>query len=81
MNKRGLIIFSVIIGLFIYICGILFLPFLADDIVTFREGLSCSSSTLTYGTMIACLLGDLVVPNFIWLIVSLGIGYILGGRI
>jgi len=79
MNKRGGIFLAVIIGLFIFVLGILFIPYFADDITTTRGDLSCSDSEgITGGTMLTCLLTDLVLPYFIWFLSSMLIGFILG---
>lgn len=79
MNKRGNIFFGVVIGIFLFAMGVLFIPFLTDDITTSRTALNCSTPTnITGGVMLTCLLGDLLVPYFIWFFISLLIGYIIG---
>ena len=79
-NKKGGVYLSVIIGLMIYISGVLFIPFLLDDIDTTRSDLNCSSAaTLTGGEMITCLMVDLIIPHLIWIVISLALGFLLGG--
>ena len=78
MNKRGNIFFGVVVGLFLYIMGVLFIPFIVNDIDVARGALDCSLTTISYGTMLTCLGIDLVIPYLIWFFVSLAIGYIAG---
>lgn len=78
MNKKANIFFGVFIALFLFIMGVLFMPFIMDDIVTARTGLSCSSTTISYGAMVTCLGIDLIVPYLIWFFCSLAVGYIAG---
>jgi len=78
MNKKGSIFLGVIIGLFIYISGVLFLPFITDDITTTRSSLDCSNSSISDGIKLTCLTVDLVVPYYIWFFISLLIGFIIG---
>lgn len=80
MNKKGSIFFGVTIGLFLFVMGVLFIPFLTDDITTTRSDLDCSNSTaITGGTMISCLMVDALVPYLIWFFCSIAIGLIVGG--
>jgi len=81
MNKRGAIFFGVVIGFFLFAMGVLFMPFLEEDITTFRSNMECSSSSIGYGTMALCLLGDGLMPYFIWFFTSMSIGLIGGSRI
>jgi len=78
MNKKGSVFFGVGIGIVVFIFGVLFLPFVMDDLTTFRGEMDCSSSDITGGTMLACLMGDLVVPYLIWFFISLALGFIVG---
>ena len=78
MNKKASIFFGVTIGIFIYIMGVLMLPFIIDDIDTARVSLDCTNSSISDGTKISCLVTDLTVPYFIWFFVSLLLGFIIG---
>ena len=78
-NGRGNIFFGVVIGIFIFVMGILFIPFITDDLTTFKTAMNCAGSTITGGTMLSCLTADLVVPYLIWFLVSLLIGFLIGG--
>jgi len=79
MNKQGSIFFGIIVGLFVFVIGVLFIPFLTEDIATTRTLLDCTNSSITGGTMITCLQIDLVTPYLIWFFVSVALGYISGG--
>ena len=78
LNKRGSIFLGIALGVFIFICGVLILPFIADDVTTFRTALNCSGD-ISSGTMITCLFGGALVPYYIWFFSSLAIGLLLGG--
>lgn len=79
-NKRGGIFLGVTLGIFIYILGVLFIPFLADDIDTFRTNMDCSNSSISDGSKLTCLQGDILIPYFIWFFVSIALGFIVGGK-
>jgi len=79
MNKKGNMFFGVTIALFIYIIGVLFIPFLVDDVDTFRTNMECSDASITDGAKIACLQSDILIPYFIWVFVSITLGIIVGG--
>jgi len=79
MNKQGNIFWGATIGIFIFIMGVLFIPFIADDVTTFRTAMDCSNVSISGGAMLSCLAGDLTVPYLIWFFISLGIGYLIGG--
>ena len=78
MNKKGNIYFGIIIAILIWFFGILFLPFILDDITTARNNLQCSSDSISYGTMGLCLLISSLTPYVIWTIASIALGYIAG---
>lgn len=78
-NKRGSIFLGVALGVFIFIVGILILPYLADDVSTFRVALDCATSSISSGTKITCLYGGAMIPYYIWLVTSMALGLIIGG--
>lgn len=78
MNKKGSAFFGVAMAIVVYIFGVLMMPFLMDDITTFRDAMSCSSSNISGGTMLSCLIGDAAIPYLIWFFISLALGYIAG---
>ena len=79
-SKKGSVFFGVGIGIFIYIMGVLFLPFLMDDVSTFRGEMDCSNVAIGNGEMLSCLVGDLTIPYIIFFIISLALGFVIGGR-
>lgn len=79
MNKKGNIYFGVMVALIVYIFGVLFIPFIVDDVTTVRTALDCSNISISDATKLNCLNVDLVIPYVIWLLVSLALGFIVGG--
>ena len=78
MNKQGNIYLGVVLGLFLFIMGVLFIPFITDDITTARDAMECSSTTITGGNMLTCMIFSSLTPYFIWFFCSLLVGYFLG---
>ena len=79
-NKKGNIFLGITIALILWISGVLILPFLLDDVDTFRDVMSCTSSSISDGSKISCLFSDALIPFYIWFFASLTIGYIVGIR-
>lgn len=79
MNKKGSVFLGLALGIFIFIMGILILPFILDDITISRVSLSCSDTSISSGNKLTCLFISAVTPYFIWLIVSLALGLVIGG--
>ena len=80
MNNRGSVFFGVTVGIFLFVMGVLFIPFLTDDVTTARGSLDCTNSTgISGGTKLTCLTVDLVIPYLIWFFASIALGYIAGG--
>ncbi len=80
-NKKGNVFFGVGLGLFLFVTGVLILPFLTDDITTARANLGCElPATISSGTMFVCLGISGIAPYFIWFFLSLAIGFILGSN-
>jgi len=80
MNKKGSVFFGVGIGIFVWIMGVLFLPFLMNDVTTFRVAMDCTNASIGGGQMLSCLVGDLTIPYIIFFIISLALGFVIGGR-
>ena len=78
MNKKGQTMGLAILSfLAVFIIGLMFVNFLLPEVTTFRTNMSCSSaSTISDGTKLLCLFGDLTVPYVILLVVSLAVGAI-----
>lgn len=81
MNKKGSIFLGVAIGIFVFISGVLILPYLADDVTTFRVALDCAEEIgdITGGTKLTCLFGGALIPYYIWFFTSLALGLVIGG--
>jgi len=79
-NKRGNIFFGITIGIFVFMFGVLLIPFIVDDVDTFRTNMDCSNADISDASKLSCLFGDLTIPYFIWFFVSALIGFI-GGSI
>ena len=80
MNKRGSIFLGIAVALIVWVFGVLFLPFLTDDVTTFRTSMDCSNTSISGGSMLVCLAGGIITPFWIWTIISLAIGFIMGGN-
>jgi len=80
MNKKGSAFFGIGIGIVLFIFGVLFLPFIMDDVTTFRDVMDCSNTDITPGNMLSCLVGDAVVPYWIWFFISLSLGFVVGAK-
>jgi hypothetical protein len=79
-NKKGSVFLGLGLGIFIFIMGVLILPYIADDVTSFRTSLDCSNSgSISDGTKITCLFGGALVPYYIWFFSSLAVGLIIGG--
>jgi len=79
MNKSGGgFFFGITIGVFLFIVGILLIPFFTDDITTTRTALDCTNASISDGTKLTCLEIDLLIPYLIVFFVSLAGGLIAG---
>jgi hypothetical protein len=80
LNKKGGIMFGLVLAILIWFFGIFFLPLITDNITIFRTNFDCTNVSISDGSKMSCLATDVVVPYFLWLLASLVIGLILGGR-
>jgi len=80
MNKKGNAFLGIFVALFVWFFGILFIPFIMDDVTTFRSAMDCSNTGISGASMISCLAGDLVIPYIIWTLLSISLGYIAGSK-
>lgn len=79
-NKKGNVFLNIGISIFIWISGILMLPFLYQDLATTRTQLNCANmAVLSSGTKMICLGISGVAPYFIWFIASVALGFLIGG--
>lgn len=80
-NKRGSMFLGIALGLFMFIMGVLILPYLTDDVSVARTALSCAESeSISGGNQLSCLFVGALVPYYIWFFSSLSIGLLIGGR-
>ena len=80
MNKKGSVYLGLAIGIFIWITGILILPFITDDVTTVRVLLNCATaSEITSGNKISCLFIGGLVPYYVWTLSSISLGLLIGG--
>ena len=77
MNKNGGIGLAILSTIGIFIIGFMFLNFLMPEVTQFRADMSCASADDIHdGVKILCLITDTVVPYWILLILSIGLGAI-----
>lgn len=75
MNKKGNIGLAIVISLFIFICFIGVFNLIKPSVTDFRNGMGCEiPASLSDGSKLVCLTGDLVVVYFILLVLSASIG-------
>lgn len=78
-NKKGsAFFFGISIALFVWIIGIMVIPFFEDSVDLFRTNMDCTNTTITSGNQVACLMGGGIIPYFIIFIVGVVLG-IIGG--
>lgn len=79
MNKKGSVMWGIVVFLIIWVSGILFLPFITDTVDAARTGLSCSDTSISSFSKINCLFTDITIPYFIWTLAAIALGFIVGG--
>lgn len=77
MNRRGGTMMSILFAVFMFLFGMLFINFFMDDVTTAKTALQCSSSTISDGGKLMCLMIGSTIPYWIWMIVALCGGIIL----
>ena len=77
MNKKAGIGLAILSTIGIFIIGFMFLNFLMPEVTQFRADMNCASPDEIHdGGKILCLISDTVVPYWILLILSIGLGAI-----
>ena len=77
----GNAIFGVTLGIVCFIVGVLFIPFLTDDITIARASLNCTGEdSISDGIKFTCLQIDLIIPYVILFFCSLAVGIIGGSK-
>lgn len=79
MNKKAQSTGLAIMGLiFFVIIGLASINFFFDEVDTARVALSCAdSANISDGSKLLCLVVDLSIPYWIWIILSVGVGFVL----
>jgi len=78
-NKKAQSTGLAIMGLiFFVIIGFASINFFFDEVDTARTGLNCANADdITDGTKLLCLIFDITIPYWIWIILSVGVGFVL----
>jgi len=78
-QKRGQSMGLAIMGLiFFVIIGLTSVNFFFNEIDTARAELNCANAAdITDGGKLLCLIVDLILPYWIWIILSVAIGFVL----
>ena len=78
MNRRGqTMALAIMSAIGVFIIGLMFVNFIMPEVTNFRTDMNCENATaISDGAKLLCLAGDSVVPYFILLVFSIGIGAI-----
>jgi hypothetical protein len=78
-NKKGQSFgISIMSLIFLVIIGFMCVNFFFNEISTARTNLSCASPELiSDGSKLLCLIVDLTIPYWIWIILVVGISFVL----
>ena len=79
INKKGQSMGLAIMGLiFFVIIGFTCVNFFFNEVTNARTDLNCTNADdITDGTKLTCLILDITIPYWIWIIVSVGVGFVL----
>ena len=78
MNKKGQTLgLAILSGVIVFIIGFLCINFLMPVVTDGRTNMLCSTSTISDGTKLLCLVMDITVPYWILLILSVTVGLIV----
>lgn len=80
MNKKGAIVFKVLVATALFMFAMLFMNLMMDDVTLTRDAthLNCASPD-TDGDKVLCLVVDGIIPLFIFAVIT-AIAVYLGGR-
>ena len=79
MNRKGSVFFGLTLGIFLFIMGVLIMPYILDDITTARTDLDCAGAAISSGTKLTCLFVGAINPYYIWFFSSIALGLVVGG--
>lgn len=80
LNKKGQsVAFAILWGLVIFMLGVLFVPFIGDEVTrtTSSAQLDCNNATISDGAKLSCLFVDATVVYFVIIIFSIIGGIVL----
>ena len=78
MNKKAGIGLSILGMLGILLIGFMLTNFLMGEVTSFRTSMNCADADNIHdGNKILCLIGDIAVPYWIYLVLALGLGAII----
>lgn len=79
MNKRGQSMGIAIMGLiFFVIIGLSCVNFFFNEVDTARSELNCASTAdISDGSKLLCLIVDITIPYWIWIVLSVAIMFVL----
>lgn len=79
MNKKGSVGIAIITCILLIIIGFMCINFVKDEVTRARTNLNCANADdISDATKLTCLVIDGTVPYWIWLILSISIGLIVG---
>lgn len=76
-NRKGqTLLFGLMIAAYVLIMAILFIDPLVDIFSDVRgtEKLDCTNTSISTGTRLTCIQVDLLLPVFIWVVITAGFG-------
>lgn len=77
-NMGGKLIITVAIAIMIYMAGSLFITPISNLVDTTATSMSCATpASVSAGTLIVCLILDLVNPTYILIFIGLALGLII----
>jgi len=78
MKKKGSIGIVIISAIFIFIIGMATINLILPEVTNFRIDMNCADAdSISDSTKLTCLVGDLTIPYFILIILSISLGGIL----
>jgi len=78
MNKKGSLGIAIMTSIILIIIGFMCINFVKDEVTRARTDLSCSDAeNISDATKLLCLVVDLTVVYWIWLVLSISIGLII----
>ena len=78
MNKKGSLGIAIITSIFVFIIGLAVINLLLPEVTNFRINMNCADAeNINDGVKLLCFVGDVTIPYWILLILSITIGGIV----